>query len=91
MPILTTEKVNKRPPPPNPLPPPTPQKMNKRLSQRCSFLQSILQNLALSHLHLLLLLFFVLLQNKHTELAENGENLISAHPRISAHSQDPKI
>ena len=32
-----------------------------------------------------LLAFTVLLQNKHTTLAENGENLISAQPRISAH------
>ena len=29
--------------------------------------------------------FIVLLQNKHTTLAENVENLISAQPRISAH------
>ena len=30
--------------------------------------------------------FIVLLQNKHTTLvAENGENLISAQPRISVH------
>jgi len=28
---------------------------------------------------------------KHTTLAENGENLISAQPRISTHSQGPKI
>ena len=33
----------------------------------------------------LLLAFIVLLQNKHTSLAENGENLISTQPRISAH------
>ena len=39
----------------------------------------------------LLLPFIVLLQNEHTTLAENGENLISAQPRISAHSQGPKI
>ena len=38
-----------------------------------------------------LLAFIVLLQNKHTTLAENGENLISAQPRISAHSQGPNI
>ena len=38
---------------------------------------------------LLLLAFIVLLQNKHT--TQNGENLISAQPRISAPSQDPKI
>ena len=42
-------------------------------------------------LRFLLLPFIVLLQNKHTTLAENVENLISAQPRISAHSQDPKI
>ena len=35
--------------------------------------------------NLALLLLRVLLQNKHTSLAENGENLISAH------SQGPKI
>ena len=35
--------------------------------------------------------FIVLLQNKHTTLAENGENLISAQPRISALFQGPKI
>ena len=37
------------------------------------------------HLRVLLLPFIVLLQNKHTTLAENVENLISAQPRISAH------
>ena len=42
-------------------------------------------------LRFLLLPFIVLLQNKHTTLAENVENFISAQPRISAHSQDPKI
>ena len=35
--------------------------------------------------------FIVLLQNKRTTVAENVENLISAQPRISAHSQSPKI
>ena len=39
----------------------------------------------------LLLAFIVLLQNENTLLVENGENLISAQPRISAHSQGPKI
>ena len=29
-----------------------------------------------------LLVFTVLLQNKHTTLAENGENLISAHNHV---------
>jgi len=43
------------------------------------------------HIRVLSLPFIVLLQNKHTTLTENGENLISAQPRISAHSQDPKI
>ena len=42
-------------------------------------------------LRVLLSAFTVLLQNKHTTLAENGENLISAQPRISAHSQGPRI
>ena len=42
-------------------------------------------------LRFLLLPFIVLLQNKHTTLAENVENFISAQLRISAHSQDPKI
>ena len=32
-----------------------------------------------------LLLAFVLFQSKHTSHAENGENLISAQPRISVH------
>ena len=39
----------------------------------------------LLHLRVLLLPFIVLLQNTHTTLAENVENLISAQPRISAH------
>jgi len=46
---------------------------------------------SLCYIRFLLLPFIVLLQNKHTTLAENGENLISAQPRISAHSQGPKI
>ena len=41
--------------------------------------------MALLLLRVLLLPFIVLLQNKRTSLAENGENLISAQPRISAH------
>ena len=64
---------------------------NKRLPRGRSFLQSIFKNLALLLLRVLLLAFIVLLQNKHTSLAENGENLISAQPRISSHSQGPKI
>lgn len=42
---------------------------------------------ALVQLHVLLI-FNVLLQNKPTE---NGENLISVQPQISAHSQGPKM
>ena len=41
------------------------------------------RNLALLHLHILLLPFIVLLQNKHTTLAENAENLISAHLELA--------
>ena len=49
------------------------------------FFRVFYRNLALLHLRFLLLPFIILLQNKHTTLAENGENLISAQPRISAH------
>ena len=56
----------------------------KRLPRRRSFLQSILQKPCF--------VTSVLLQNKQfTTLAENGEYLISAQPRKSAHSQGPKI
>ena len=40
--------------------------------------------------HLALSPFIVLLLNKQTTLAENSENLISAQPRISAHSKGPE-
>jgi len=43
------------------------------------------RNLVLLHLRVLLLPFSVLLQNKHTTLAENAENLMNAQPRIKAH------
>ena len=49
------------------------------------FFRVLYRNLALLHLRVLLLPFIVLLQNKHTTLAEIDENLISAQPRISAH------
>ena len=55
------------------------------------FFRVFYRNLSLLHLRFLLLAFTVLLRNKHTSLAENGENLISAQPRISAHYQGPKI
>ena len=49
------------------------------------FFRVLYRNLDLLHLRVLLLPFIVLLQNKHTTLAEIGENLISAQPRISAY------
>ena len=49
------------------------------------------RNLSLLHLWVLLLPFTVFLQNIHTTFVKTGENLISAQPRISAHSQGPKI
>ena len=49
------------------------------------FFRLFYRNLALLRLRVLLLAFTVLLQNKHTALSENGENLTSAQPRISAH------
>ena len=55
------------------------------------FFRVFYRNLALLLVRVLLLAFTVLLQNKHTTLAENGENLISAQPRISAHFQGPRI
>ena len=39
--------------------------------------------LALLHLRVLFLPFIALLQNKHTTLDENGENLISAHLELA--------
>ena len=64
---------------------------NKRLPGRWSFLQSILHKPCFVTSSRFVLLFIVLLRNKHTTLAENVENLISAQPRISAHSQGPKM
>ena len=49
------------------------------------FFKVFYRNLALLYLRVLFLPFIVLLQNKHTALAENVENLIRAQPRISAH------
>ena len=49
------------------------------------------RNLSLLHLWVWLLPFTVLLQNIHTTFVKIGENLISAQPRISAHSQGSKI
>ena len=55
------------------------------------FFRVFYRNLAVLHLRVLLLPFIVFLQNKHSTLAENDENLISAQLRISAHSQSPKL
>ena len=56
------------------------------------FFRIFYRNLAaLLLLRVLLSAFIVFLQTKHTTLAENGENLISAQPRIRAHLQGPKI
>ena len=49
------------------------------------FFRVFYRNLPLLLLRVLLLAFIVLLQNKHTTLTENGENVISAH------SQGPKL
>ena len=88
--MSTQPRISAHPTPPHPTPLPPP---NETLPQRQSLLQgqSIYRNLTLLHLRILLLPFIVLLQNKHTTLAENAENLISAQPQISAHSQGPKI
>ena len=48
------------------------------------FFRVFYRNLALLLLRVLLLAFIVLLQNKHTTIAENGENLISAHHEYEA-------
>ena len=94
-PILKAEKVNKRPPlpPPNqtqisahPHPPTWVNKFQIRdFPEDGVFFRVFCRNLALLLLRVLLLAFIVLLQNKHISLAENGENLISAQPRISVH------
>ena len=49
------------------------------------FFKVFYRNLALLYLCVLFLPFIVLLQNQHTALAENVENLIRAQLRISAH------
>ena len=48
------------------------------------FFRVFYSNLAWLLLRVLLLAFIVLLQNKHTTIAENGENLISAHHEYEA-------
>ena len=77
---------------PTPLPTlPPPPRRGWISTNRWSFFRVCYRNLALLHLRVLFLACIVLLQNKHTTLVENGENLINALPRISAHSQGPNI
>ena len=74
--------LNERPPPPTQ----TQIRDKKILSRRWSFCVRIFyRNLALLNLCVLLLPFIALLQDKHTTLVENDDNLISAQPQISAH------
>ena len=80
-PILKPDKANQRPasnkrPPPFRLPPTQTQiRDNKRPSRRQSFPQSILQKPCFVTSSL----FVITMQNKHTTLPENDENLTSAH------------
>ena len=85
------------PPPTPPLFPSTPHppenwiSTDKRLSKDKVFCWVFYRNLALLHLWVLLLPFIALLQKKTYYTCWNGENVISAQPRISAHSQGRKI
>ena len=69
--------MSAHPHPTAPSPTQTPVRNNKILSR------VFYRNLALLNLCVLLLPFVALLQNKHTRLAENGENLISAHLKLA--------
>ena len=95
MPILKADKVNKHPPH-FPLPPPKICLHESSIDYLFTGLQS-LDSLSMrmlefsSKFHVLFLPFIVLLQNKPTTLAENGENVISTLSQISTHSQGPKI
>ena len=81
--------LNKRPPHPTFLPLPLKLKLAttpkiewvliRDFPEDKVFFKVFYRNLALLHLQVLLLPFVVLLQNTHTALAENVENLISAH------------
>ena len=61
------------------------------------FFRVLYRNLALLHLRVLLLPFIVLLQNRHTTLAENVEKVNKrpasnkGPPQISAQPQGPEI
>ena len=71
---LKVEKVNKHPP----SPPPSQTHISAHPHPTLTF-RVFYRNLALLLLRVLLLAFTVLLHNKDTSLAENSENLISAH------------
>ena len=53
------------------------------------FFRVFYRNLALLLLRVLLLAYILLLQNRHTTLAENGENLISSHSQVQKFKKRP--
>ena len=53
--------------------------INKRIPRRRSFLHNILEKTCFVTSFRFVISFIVLLQSKRTTLAENGENLLSAH------------
>ena len=61
---------------------------NKKLRRRRGFLQCILQKPCFVISSCFVLPFIVLLQNKHTKLAENGENLIASNKRPLSRSKN---
>ena len=70
---------------PTPLPPTkTPMRDNKRHSRRWSFLQGILQKPCFVTSSLFVISIYCFVSKYTTTLAENGENLMSAQPRINA-------
>ena len=70
---------------PTPLPPTkTPMRDNKRHSRIRSFLQGILQEPCFVTSSLFVISIYCFVSKYTTTLAENGENLMSAQPRISA-------
>ena len=89
--MLKAENVNKRPASNDRPPHPTPIRDNEKPSRRRSFLQSILQKPCFATSSLFVSTIYCFVAKYTTTLAENGENLISAQPRISTHSQGPKI
>ena len=66
-------------------------KYKQETSLRTEFSSEYFTETLLLHLHVLLLPFIILMQNKHTILAENGENLIRTQPRISTHPRSNNL